>query len=60
MKKAIVVIIFFNWMFSIFLLTIDTEYSPLWAVVLVVLYFGVSSRLLKYADKLIADINSKK
>ena len=59
MKKAIVIIIFFNWMLSIFGLCIDTEQSPLWAVIFMVIYFSVSSRLLKYADKLIIDIFKK-
>jgi hypothetical protein len=60
MKKAIVIIIFLNWMLSVCGLSIDIEKSPLWAVISVVIYFGVSSHLLKYADKLINKISTSR
>ena len=46
--KAISVIV--NWMLSLMALSIDTEHSPLWAVMLVVIWFACSTLLLKYAD----------
>jgi hypothetical protein len=48
MKAKIILI---NWYFSICGLCIDTEYSPLWAVMLMVAWFAGSSLLLNYADK---------
>jgi hypothetical protein len=44
-------LIFINWMLSILGLSIDTERSPLWAVVIMFTWFAVSCFLLKYADK---------
>jgi hypothetical protein len=38
-------------MFSLMGLSIDTERSPLWAVMLMVAWFAGSSLLLKVADK---------
>jgi hypothetical protein len=56
MKKALVIIIFINWVLSICGLSIDTEQSSFWAVLLMFVWFAVSCKLLKYADKLITDI----
>jgi hypothetical protein len=48
MKAKLILI---NWCFSLCGLCIDTERSPLWAVLLMVAWFAGSSLLLKYADK---------
>jgi hypothetical protein len=48
MKAKIILV---NWCLSFFGLCIDTERSPLWAVLLMVAWFVGSSLLLKYADK---------
>jgi hypothetical protein len=44
-------LILFNWCLSFLGLSIDTERSPLWAVLIMVGYFVLSTLLLKYADK---------
>lgn len=44
-------LILINWLFSLMGLSIDTERSPLWAVLLMVTWFATASLLLKYADK---------
>lgn len=48
MKAKIILI---NWCLSFVGLSIDTERSPLWAVLVMVAWFFLSSLLLKYADK---------
>lgn len=48
MKAKIILI---NWCLSFVGLSIDTERSPLWAVLVMVAWFFLSSFLLKYADK---------
>jgi hypothetical protein len=48
MKAKLILI---NWALSFMGLCIDTERSPLWAVLLMVAWFAGSSLLLKYADK---------
>jgi hypothetical protein len=48
MKAKLILI---NWMLSFMSLCIDTERSPLWAVLLVAAWFAGSSLLLKYADR---------
>jgi hypothetical protein len=48
MKAKLILI---NWCLSVMGLCIDTEHSPLWAVLVVVAWFLLSSLLLKYADK---------
>mgnify|MGYP005972873829 CR=1 FL=1 len=48
MKAKIILI---NWCLSFVGLSIDTECSPLWAVLVMVAWFFLSSLLLKYADK---------
>ena len=48
MKAKIILI---NWCLSFIGLCIDTEQSPLWAVLVAVGWFCLSSLLLKYADK---------
>jgi hypothetical protein len=48
MKAKLILI---NWGLSFTGLCIDTERSPLWAVLLMVGWFAGSSLLLKYADK---------
>jgi hypothetical protein len=40
-----------NWALSFCGLCVDTENSPLWAVLLMVAWFAGSCLLLKYADK---------
>jgi hypothetical protein len=40
-----------NWVLSLIGLCIDTEQSPLWAVILMFAWFTGSCFLLKYADK---------
>lgn len=48
MKAKLILI---NWCLSFFGLCIDMEHSPLWAVLIAVGWFFISSLLLKYADK---------
>ena len=48
MKAKLILI---NWILSFTGLCIDTERSPLWAVLLMVGWFAGSSLLLKYADR---------
>jgi hypothetical protein len=48
MKAKIILI---NWVISFMGLCVDTERSPLWAVLLCVGYFFGSCLLLKYADR---------
>ncbi|MCL2651146.1 MAG: hypothetical protein FWD60_09020 [Candidatus Azobacteroides sp.] len=48
MKTKLVLI---NWILSFMGLCIDTERSPLWAVLLMFVWFAGSSLLLIYADK---------
>ena len=48
MKAYLIVI---NWCLSLCGLSIDTERSPLWAVMVMVAWFVAASLLLKYADK---------
>lgn len=48
MKAKIILI---NWCLSFVGLSIGTERSPLWAVLVMVAWFFLSSLLLKYADK---------
>jgi hypothetical protein len=40
-----------NWLCSFAGLTVDTEASPVWAVILMVAWFAVSSIILQYACK---------
>ena len=47
MKAKLIII---NWLLSLMSLSIDTEHSPLWAVMFMVAWFAGSSLLLKYAD----------
>jgi len=47
--KAILILL--NWCLSLCGLSIDTERSPFWAVMLMVAWFGASTLLLKYAFK---------
>jgi hypothetical protein len=48
MKAKLIVL---NWCLSLCGLSIDTEHSPLWAVLIMVGWFMLSTLLLKYADK---------
>ena len=48
MKAKLILI---NWVLSFAGLCIDTERSPVWAVLLVMVWFGISSLLLRYADR---------
>jgi hypothetical protein len=48
MKAKLILI---NWCLSFCGLCIDTDHSPLWAVLIAVGWFFLSSLLLKYADK---------
>lgn len=48
MKAKIILI---NWCLSFTGLCIDAEQSPLWAVLVAVAWFALSSLLLKHADK---------
>ena len=48
MKAKLIAI---NWVLSFMGLCVDTEQSPLWAVLLMYGWFAGSSLLLKYADK---------
>jgi len=48
MKAKLILV---NWCLSFFGLCIDTEHSPLWAVLIMVGWFCLSTLLLKYADK---------
>jgi hypothetical protein len=43
------ILIISNWALSFFGLCIDTEYSPFWAVMLMIGWFAASSLLLRYA-----------
>lgn len=48
MKSKLILI---NWALSFTGLCIDTEWSPLWAVLLIVVWFAVSTLLLKWAGR---------
>ena len=48
MKAKLILI---NWALSFMGLCVDTEKSPLWAVLVMFSWFAVSSLLLIYADK---------
>jgi len=48
MKAKIIII---NWCLSLCGLSIDTEYSPFWAVFLIVVWFVAATLLLKHADR---------
>jgi len=44
-------LILFNLILSFLGLSIDTDHSPMWAVILMVIWFSASVLLLKYADR---------
>lgn len=44
-------VILINWLVSLFSLCIDTETAPLWVVVAVVAWFGISTRWLVGVEK---------
>ena len=48
MKAKLILV---NWALSFIGLSIDTEHSPLWAVLMMFAWFACSTLLMKYADK---------